>query len=34
MSYGNEIYVILSFGSFAVFGLALAIASWWERAKH
>ena len=34
MSQGNEFYVILSFGSFAVFGIALAIASWWERAKH
>jgi hypothetical protein len=34
MSQGNEIYLILSLGSFVVFGLGLAIASFWERAKH
>ena len=31
MSIGNQIYVILSFGSFVVFGAVLAIVSWWER---
>lgn len=31
MSVGNLFYVYLSFGSFAVFGAALAIFSWWER---
>lgn len=34
MSIGNQIYVYLSFGSFAVFGAVLAIISWWERRGH
>jgi len=34
MSQGNEIYLVLSLGGIALFGVALAIAAWWERAKH
>lgn len=35
MSIGNQIYLILSFGSFAIFGMLLAIVSWWEsRGQH
>jgi len=34
MSQGNEIYLILSLGGIAIFGIGLAIAAWWERAKH
>jgi hypothetical protein len=34
MSTGNLIYLALTSGTIAVFGLALFAASLWERAKH